>query len=411
MHRVLLLLLLFSSEAFSYGSITNTNRNQLGHGGWGPQLRSIFSDTNGDLWYVDDEQESDLRNARARYYKLGKQRWDLIATNEFYGSFGNIQQNTAHILRGSYIYSYGVDTQNHWLMECYFHTSYKINGEHYRGCNALFSTSGLIQLPNNSNYVGSAVTPSGDRVVWWTTTGTPGLFTYTYNRGAGWEDPISTPVTSSGNNYRFAGYLHMAFKDDTHVEFVGESSTDSTCTTNTCFALAGSFDLGGQATFTRLPALKSTDIWRNSEDGSYHALLYDNSGRTDYWYKASDTSNWAFSSSINGYGQARFGRDGNLLRLVLAGTQGTLFGIEIRSVSLANVNGAIDWNPTTNSSIDITYPMLSANEAMGAPTAIFIQEDSHQTTPVGFHFAITGRYPGWDNNTWYFGKEDSRIDN
>lgn len=74
MYRVLLLLLLFSSEAFSYGSITNTNRNQLGHGGWGPQLRSIFSDTNGDLWYVDDEQESDLRNARARYYKLGKQR-------------------------------------------------------------------------------------------------------------------------------------------------------------------------------------------------------------------------------------------------------------------------------------------------------------------------------------------------
>lgn len=402
--KSIFLLMIFSGPAFGYALISDSNAKLNAFGGWGPHLRSIFTDLTGGLWYADEAMNANGVES-IRYHKLVNNKWSSAGFNSV-NSFGSIAQKAAHISNGEYIYSYGVDVGNDWLMECYYRTV-----SVYKGCNAMYSTSGLIKPDPSSNYIGAAITPSGTRVIWWSTAAAPyGKFFYTYNNGSGWVDPISTNIVFGGNNYRFVGYVRLVFNGNSHAEFVAETRVPGgqTCSSaGVCLAISGSFDLGGSVNFKLMPAvagknaIAGSDIWFNSADGSYHALAYDNTlGDTEYFYKANSAASWVHHYTYSGVAYARFATDGTSLSLVAASTSGTQEGIKVKSIALGSISGAINWGAVTTE-----YPARSSDGSMDDAAGIYVQGASYQTTPVDYHFGVVGRSPSHDHKVWHFKNE------
>jgi len=453
----LIISLVISQSALAQVLLTDSNRTNIptsNNGGWGPHLRSIFKDNQGDLWYADDLAIDITTNTGVRYHKLratsGSKRWLHVEHRNFnitdpesedyiikqvndFDSFGRIQQNTAHISNGTYIYSYGIDVERKSLMECYFHTSIVRNdGTHYQSCNKLGNNIDPL-----TNYVGAAISPSGKRIVWWTSVSpvgntSAGKFFYRYHNGTSWSQTVTSPIVIDGTNYPSFSYVHMTFKDEQRVEFVGQvyNMRSSANIPHVFSAASGSINIAsnsstnsghGLADFKLLDlgvSNSSRDIWYNPSDGSYHALAYKSAtGRLRYYYKLSDNDNWQYVTEFIGINQGRFNNTGagchannpEKLNLVLGGTKGSLSGIRTLSIDQANIAGAINWDSASNPFVTENIPLLPSNGALDAPSAIFIQSSNYQTTCVNFTFAAVGLsntdasgLPTYGHNVWFF---------
>jgi len=110
-----------------------------------------------------------------------------------------VQQNTATILSGDRLLSYGVDSGGQRLVEC---ARDAVTGA--KACNTLASAVGAF-----ANYVGAAVTPRGHRMAWLTNVkdGGGGTFSFFANYGAGWNGPRQGSV----GGYNDASYVNVAF--------------------------------------------------------------------------------------------------------------------------------------------------------------------------------------------------------
>ena len=168
--------------------VTDQNRHYPEmHGGWGPHLRAPMLDAEGNLWLAYDGGPSVLENTTIHYARRGDTGWQTVASQPH---TAGVQQNAAHVLRGNFILTYAVNTTQHFLEECYLDTT----NYAYAACNAL-QIGGPYATPGSSNYVGAALGPGGETIVWFTVVGAmggTGQLVYTYDYGGGWNGPVVT---------------------------------------------------------------------------------------------------------------------------------------------------------------------------------------------------------------------------
>ncbi len=365
------------TPSFASATVTSAHRFQQGvaYGGWGPHLGKLLRSTTNELYLADDTGNDVTRNAGLAYYKQVNGQWVQIGSNAF---LGTVQQNTGSVMKGTVIFTYGIDTENHRVEECYFDTV-----QNTKGCKHL-----PFVLPANSNYIGAALTPSGHRVVWWTNggNGAPGTFEYIYNFGNGWNGVVSSNIAG----FSAVGYINIAFYDDsrfvlhaklmagvgpqwTFIASYADGSLGSQITTWGNLASVGASDL----------ISATNDVWIDPQGGT-HILGQSVAGTTSYHYR-SPGSNGAFSkvlASFPGVYRARFikSTDGNLY--VAYGKQGD--GLRVITIPLSSINGALSLQESASQKIATSagYEFIDA---------IYSESSIYQTQPVsGFNVAING---------------------
>ncbi|MEM6990289.1 MAG: hypothetical protein AAF721_07325 [Myxococcota bacterium] len=373
--------------------ITDTNRAHVDmHGGWGPHLRAPMHGPDGALWFAYDGGPGVLSNTTVHYAQLGADGWSTVASQP-HGP--GIQQNAAHVLRDASIVTYGIDTTGNRLEQCTFDTSA------LAGSCSTVDIGGPYSTPLNSNYVGAALGPANETVVWFTVVGAAGgqgQFLYTYDYGGGWNGP----VVSALPGYNDMAYVRAHFRGPSLIDWVGQAYIGAY--PNGSYAIGvGEVDFGQAAAFETLgPAplageavRNAGDVWIDPVNGDAHALA-----RVDaemHYYYLPNGSPWADAlqpvQTIPGMVRARWlHEDGG--PLVLVGSGG---GVEVR---WAEPGAAIDWTVAPSLPVEIEA------EGLDNPTAIYASGPQYQTAAVtGLHFALCGAYGVSDHEIWHVSVE------
>lgn len=380
--------------------ITDMNRAYVEmHGGWGPHLRGLMRDAEGALWFTVDAGESVYKNQQVRYFRrgAGEPAWSLVA-EQTHGD--GVQQNAGSVLLGNFIYTYGVNTTQHYLEECYL----DVTDPAYRACNAVTIGGQIYPTPPNSNYIGAAMLGDGARIVWFTVVGEnggPGQFVYTYNYGGGWNGPVAGPIAGGGND---VGYVHAMATAGGELALVAQTYFGAY--PNGSFG-AGVADVtpGQVANFLTLespdPAAvvrSSADLYLDAESGAAHVLAYFD-GAVAYYHRPGGAS-WdghlaplhVFPDSY----RARFVRPaGERLWIVRGGSGGQ--GVTLHRAQATALTDAIDWAAAD------AFPVAAPAPGFGAPTAIYVESPTYQRTPVeGLNFAVCGEYTVSDRLIYHF---------
>lgn len=381
--------------------ITDSNRAYMEMmGGWGPHLRGLMRDEQDTLWFVVDGGESVLKNQLVRYFRrgAGQTAWSQVAEQTHTDA---VQQNAGSVLLGDFIYTYGVNTTQHFLEECYFQTT----NPDYRACNAVLISGQVYQTPDAANYVGAAVLGDGARIVWFTVVGAnggPGQFVYTYNFGGGWNGPVVGGIGDGGND---VGYIHAMARADGTLDLVAQTYFGA-YPNGTFGAAVGALTPGQPAEFLALespdPAAtirSSSDVYVDAATGAAHVLaIFD--AKVAYYHRPAGAA-WAdhlaplyvFEDTY----RARFVRpEGGPLWVVRGGNAGQ--GVTLHRAPGADAADAVDWAAAESS------PLTAPAPGFGAPTAIYVESPTYQRAPVGgLNFALCGEYQVADALIYHVG--------
>ncbi|MEM1203185.1 MAG: hypothetical protein AAGN66_08150 [Acidobacteriota bacterium] len=397
------LLLPTGAGAQTFELITDQNRNHAPPGamagGWGPHLRSVMRSPAGELWFAYDEGPDVQHNHAIRYMRRTGGQWIHAGFNDLTTIFGSrIQQNTAHVMVGTFIYSYGVDVDRRRLVECFLNTLVTS----HKGCSDVVIGSQPYPLPSNTNYVGAAVSPGGFRIVWWSQVGAPGKLFHTWNFGGGWNGPVVTPAVISGNSYANIGYLRPVFSSDNTLELLGQMENSGFfVSTHVSIAIDNSYPQAvmgwiGPQSLTTFPE----DIWADRQGGLHAITHHQSPSNTGAYFHKPAGGSWTFVQSFPGLTAARFQEDdcGEILHL-LADSNGSLI---LRSGSVAGHSGPLDFSQF--SSTQVQWPKSTD---LSQPNAIYTMSRAYQTQDVrGLHFALVGRSPAFDHQIFHFGDPD-----
>ena len=370
--------------------VTDQNRHYAEmHGGWGPHLRAPMLDAAGNLWFAYDGGPSVLQNTTIHYARRTDAGWQTVASQPH---TAGVQQNAAHVLRGDFIFTYAVNTTQHWLEECYFDTT----NYAYAACNAI-QIGGTYSTPANSNYVGAALGPAGETIVWFTVVGDAGgtgQLVYTYDYGGGWNGPVVTVLPG----WNDIGYLRTSFRGPSQIAIIGQGYVGD-YPTGEYTAGVTELTFGNVATLDALlPAPPSgqvrsgADIWVDPVSGDTHALAQ-LAGTLTYHHLPSDEA-WADHldpvATLDDLSIARLLHvDGGPLVLVGGGAA----GLQAR---WADPGGPIDW--TAAELLPITIPA----DGFDSPSGIHAMRPEYQTATVtGLHFAVCGQYQVSDEQIWH----------
>jgi len=374
----------------SVALITDTNRAYDNmHGGWGPHLRAPMQASDGSLWFAYDGGPNVLENTTIHYARRDDAGWTTVAS-QAHGA--GIQQNTAHVLRNDILLTYGVNTGSSVLEECYFDT----NDYGYAACNTI-QIGGAYSTPPASNYVGAALGPNNEKVVWFTVVGASGgtgQFIYAYDFGGGWNGPVVTALPG----YNDMAYVRAHFRVANEIAWLGQAYIGAY--PNGSFALgvdevtlgnAPSFQTLGPSPMPDETVRNAGDVWIDPDTGDAHGL-----GRVDgvmHYYFVPAGEAWAEHlqpvQSLDGVVRARFARagDGPLVMLASGG------GMHLR---WAPPGGAVDWDAADT--LDVMIPV----EGFDSPTALYAAGDEYQSEAMsGIHFAVCGQFQVADDQIWH----------
>jgi hypothetical protein len=370
--------------------VTDENRRHVEmHGGWGPHLRAPMLDATGVLWFAYDGGPSVLENTTIHYARRGDAGWETVASQPH---TPGVQQNAAHVLRSGFILTYAVDIAQHWIEECYFDTT-----DHaYAACNAV-QIGGPYSTPESSNYVGAALGPAGETIVWFTVVGNgggTGSFVYTYDYGGGWNGPITTTLPG----WNDIGYVRASFRGPSRIALLGQGYAGA-YPMGEYTAGIDELDFADMATFEALlpppPAgqvRSSADVWIDPITGDTHALAQLAGTLTYHHLPAGEA--WSDHlepvATLEELSIARLlHADGGPLALVGSGVA----GLQAR---WADPSGPIDW--ATAQSLPIEIPA----EGFDSPSGIHVMRPEYQSAPVtGLHFAVCGQYQVSDEQIWH----------
>jgi hypothetical protein len=370
--------------------VTNTNRHYVEmHGGWGPHLRAPMLDGAGALWLAYDGGPSVLENTTIHYARRDDTGWQTVASRPH---TAGVQQNAAHVLRGDFIFSYAVNTTQHFLEECYFDTT----NFAYAACNAI-QIGGPYATPAASNYVGAALGPGDETIVWFTVVGNAGgtgQFVYTYNYGGGWNGPIASMLPG----WNDLGYVRTSFRGPSEISLLGQAYVGD-YPTGEYAAGVDELSFGTPTTFDTLTppppqgqVRSSADLWVDPRTGDTHALAH-LAGTLTYHYLPAGEA-WAAHlgpiATLDDLANARLLHvDGGPLVLIASGAA----GLQAR---WADPGAAIDWS--TAQSLPIEIPA----EGFESPSAIHAMRPEYQSAAVtGLHFAVCGQYAVSDEQIWH----------
>ena len=356
--------------------VTGSHRFQqnVAFGGWGPHLGKLMRAPDGSLWMADDTGNNVLANDGISYYHQINGQWVFAGSNNF---FGVIQQNTGSVLRGDTIYSYGIDTKNHRVEECYFSTV-----KTYKACNSL-----PFELSPNANYIGAALTPSGYTMVWWTNVvnNGAGTFEYIYNFGGGWNGPVSSGI----GGFSDASYANIAFYNDSsfviHAELVTGDAPN--------WKFVGSFadgSLGNAiAEWKTLSPVGGTDsiistddVWVDAKGGA-HILARSQNGTMVYYYRPRGGSFSGVLAAFPGVYRARFVDSSNGQVYLVYGKAGD--GLRVITIDKSTSRGALPLQESASQKVSTPSGYTTID-------AIYPESRIYQTVQVqGMHILINGR--------------------
>ncbi len=370
--------------------ITATNRAYDNmHGGWGPHLRAPMEASDGSLWFAYDGGPDVLSNTTVHYARQTDGVWETVAS-QAHG--GGIQQNAAHVMRGQFILTYGIDTTSARLEECYFDTEDASNA----ACNTI-TIGGPYSTPPNSNYVGAAIGPSDEVVVWFTVVGNAGgqgQFLYTYNYGGGWNGP----VVSALPGYNDMAYVRAHFSAPSQIQWLGQAyvgaypnGSYAIGVDDVPFGEAPAFQTLGPSPRQAESVRNAGDVWVDPQTADVHGLA-----RVDgvmHYYFVPGGEAWGNHlqpvQSLDGITRARWVHaPGGPLAMAASGG-----GIEIR---WAQSGAAIDWTAASVAPVDIP------SDGFESPSAIYAMGPEYQNAEVtGLHFAVCGQYDVSDHEIWH----------
>ena len=362
-------------------TITDQHRFQEGamSGHWGHHLGHLVRTATNGLWFADDSGNDVNETETVRYYQLtGDTTWVFRAE---VNNYGTVQQNTATVAVGDTLYSYGVDISGPALVQTWLKTTTMESRSHR-----------FKYIDPSTNYIGAAVSPQGDRIVWWTQVvygGSPCWWNYTYWNGTTWSQVIKTPIT----DFVDFSYVLATFSDDSTFHVAGEAlggSINDGQTTWTYALGTGNVVLGHPMTdFEVLPGanLTACDIWFNDRTDDLHIIGNGVGGRLTYYHRHLDGTWPGRADSVGDpetiWRGTRFldGPDGRLY-LVLS----TPDGLKLKSIAGDSISGPLPLDSLT------TYD-LPGDSGFNRVFAVFPERREYQTTPVaGLNFA----YPGND---------------
>lgn len=359
------------------------------HGGWGPHLRAPMRSSDGSLWFAFDGGPGVLSNTTVHYARQTDGVWETVAS-QMHGP--GIQQNAAHVMRGGLVMTYGIDTTQSRLEECYFDTQ----DPSYAACNTV-TIGGAYSTPPNSNYVGAAIGPGDETVVWFTVVGAgggQGQFVYTYNFGGGWNGPVASALPG----YNDMAYVRAHFSAPNQIQWLGQAYVGAYPTGSYAIGV-DEVPLGETPTFATLgPAAaagesirNAGDIWIDPDTGDAHALARVD-GVMHYYFVPSGAS-WGDHlqpvQTLDGVVRARwlFAPGGPLVMVASGG------GINLR---WADPGPAIDWNTAARTPVEIPA------DGFESPSAIYAMGPEYQTAAVeGLHFAVCGQFDLADHEIWH----------
>ncbi len=377
--------------------ITDENRrHETMSGGWGPHLRGIMRDPKDTLWFTVDAGPDVLTNQAIRYYRKDPDAWTEVASQ---AHTAGIQQNAASLMLGGTIYTYGVNIGQSFLEECTLNT----DDLAAKACNAILISGQVYTTPPSSNYVGAAAHSGSTRVVWFTRVGPGGAagdWIYTYNFGGGWNGPVVSPVLGAND---FA-YVHASFVDAGALALVGQLYFGK-YPDGSYGAAVAEFKLGDLPTFVPLESgeqgvsmLSSADLWVDPASGAQHVLARDDKGALRYYFKPSGAP-WAAHSAplstIPSTYRARFVRRPGSPLMIARGDAiaGSVVLLEAPS---DDASVAVDWDSATST------PMPSPGPGFAPPSAIYVESEAYQTSPVKeVNLGLCGEYQAADNEIWW----------
>jgi hypothetical protein len=259
-------------------------------GGWGPHLGHLVRRAlaSGDeLWFADDACAPGTcsvdHDERVDYLRLGEDGWELVASLDLPAG---IQQNTASVLSGSVVHTIGVDVGIPALTEC----AYDLDLGFFH-CAVL-----EVDVGENANYVGAAVSPNGALLAWLTNVGDGGggSFRHYADYGGGWNGPRISGV----GGYNDASYIHAAFGvdgDEDRFAMLGELVSGLAPDWSFTAGLA----VGDVATDDSLvwstpfapppgdPAITTNDALVDPRSGDLHLVVRLQSGAAATYFRAS----------------------------------------------------------------------------------------------------------------------------
>jgi hypothetical protein len=354
-------------------------------GGWGPHLGHLLRRATPDeLWFADDAcaqagtvDVCDVSvDRRVDYWRLGDAGWTKIDAQSLPSG---VQQNTASVLRGDTVHSFGVDTSGGALVECTFDL-----GSHAKSCVSL-----ALAVGASANYVGAALTPKGEKVAWLTDVkdGGGGGFSWYVDYGGGWNGPRAGDAAG----YNDAAYVHAAFDGDEmilHAQFVS-----GTAPAWSFFAGVGTTKVSTSDTVAWVMALaapsgdsivSTDDVVVDAASGDAHLVARSEKGAAVYYHRPSGGA-WSAPLFVT--------EPAYRARLVLT-SDGTLHlaygpngkGLALRSApSSSRVAGMpVDWTSFPEQPIALPAGYESID-------AIYPQTSIYQTAPVeGLRIAVVG---------------------
>jgi hypothetical protein len=367
--------------------ITDKHRFQEGFVGgfWGHHLGHMVRTRTQGLWYVDDTGNDVNTNPAINYHHFDGTQWTLVKT---LANPSTIQQNDASLAVGDTIYSYGVNVVGGYIEEAICDAKTNI-AVYNRKIRSILPPDPLPVNYGGVNYIGAAVSPSGTRVVWWTTAvdkGGPSEWVYMYNTGSGWSNSIVSKIPANGFSYVFASFVNDS------VFYVGGELPGGTAPNWTYAVGAGKVVLGSPIVdFTKMKGanVAVNDLWVNRSNGDAHLFTYGSYGAIGYFYKPANGV-WSDTVTLVGTGTVSRWRfidspDGNLYLILSQG------GFKMMVIPKSSISGKIDFSG---------LPMIPINSDDGftASYAIWPEVREYQTTPVGgVNFAYPGNDYGYSN--------------
>jgi hypothetical protein len=382
------------AQAVNPLTITTANRNYPGimFGGWGPHLRGLMRSSSDHLWFMSDAGPDAQHNETLVYHCFDGTAWNEAARLKH---IPGVQQNVASIMSRDTIFSYGISIQEpRYIEECKFDTKHRKST-----CAPIEIAGQKLVLQPVSNYVGAAVSPSGQKVVWWTMVGAnggEGKWSYIFEHDGSWVGPVVSPL----KRFNDFAYVFASFSTDNRISVAGQLYAGAYPQGSYGLGCA-EFTLGERLDFkSNLHAFSSNSSESGQSasdicviDDTTHVIAETHHGTLAYYCRPSGKT-WADCDVplcvLSDVHRARFSETAAELRLICGSASGS--GISERRVTTNIADRPVDWTHVA------PHQVIGIGRDFAAPSAIFVESRSYQTEPVkGFHVSLAGHYPGADS--------------
>lgn len=373
--------------------VTSSNRHYPGimFGGWGPHLRAPMRNSRDELWFVTDSGPDVLHDDQIIYHEFDGKRWSEIARLK---QMSGIQQNVASVMCGDIIYSYGISIREPlYVEECKFDTKWK----KVLSCAAVEIGAKPLVLPASCNYVGAAVGPDAQKIVWWTTVGVNGAegkWSYIYQQSNCWIGPVVSPLSG----YNDFGYVFASSSSPGALAIAGQLFKGAYPVGSYAVGCA-EFRLGEKLEYAKnFYALNTNapNAGRSAADicvvnaGTH--VIAEAQGKLAYYFKPSGKK-WSQCDSpicvLPNVHRARFCQTARNFYLITGSADGS--ALNIRSVAKSKSAAAVDWSKIA------PVPVAVPASLFAEPSAIYVESRNYQTHDVErLNFSIVGHYPEAD---------------